>query len=64
MGPSPELWPLDTEALASAMEVSLLEAKRVGIGGGAAVVAAAGRLRSPVTLVQVAVVSTMTLVGI
>jgi hypothetical protein len=28
----PELWPLGTEALALAMEVSVLEAKRLGIG--------------------------------
>jgi hypothetical protein len=28
--PSPELWPLGTEALALAMEVSVLEAKRLG----------------------------------
>ena len=29
-GPSPELWPLGTKALALAMEVSVLEAKRLG----------------------------------
>ena len=45
----PELWPLGTEALALAMEVSVLEAKRLGhVARAAAVMAAAGRLGRPV----------------
>jgi hypothetical protein len=44
----PELWPLGTEALALAMEVSGAGGQAAGASGrAAAVVAAAGRLRRP-----------------
>jgi hypothetical protein len=55
----PELWPLGTEALALAIEVSVLEAKRLGHRGGAA--AAMALLVASValsTLLQVAVAPT------